>query len=134
MKTIFMKRADWQKWDDALRSGEYKQGRNKLIDSESETPRYCCLGVLEQVLCGTVEDISLPTMGWLGEHGVKFVKYNDSLQARTPDIEPYDMGTGEMIRTIDGLNDSGISFERIADVIKMHVEFTDEDVCQISPK
>jgi len=26
MKTIRMKKADWEKWDTALRSGEYTQG------------------------------------------------------------------------------------------------------------
>lgn len=32
------------KWLNALRSGEYKQGKNALFEREDET--YCCLGVL----------------------------------------------------------------------------------------
>ena len=32
-----------RKWIEALRSGEYKQGRGYLIDMDRET--YCCLGV-----------------------------------------------------------------------------------------
>lgn len=123
MKTIFMKRADWQKWDDALRSGEYEQGRDRLIAIDGQS--YCCIGVLEHVLCGMVENIALPTTSWLKKNGVRFVN-DDGINARTPGIAPYDMGTGEMIRSIDGLNDAGLSFERIADVIKGIVEFTDE--------
>lgn len=35
------------KWVEALRSGEYKQGRHSLKDTlDPKGPKYCCLGVL----------------------------------------------------------------------------------------
>ena len=48
-----------KRWIDALLSGDYKQGRfslrrtTNLRDKETETHRYCCLGVLCELL---VED------------------------------------------------------------------------------
>lgn len=39
-----------QKWVKALRSGKYKQGREKLKSFDSKKqPRYCCLGVLGEI-------------------------------------------------------------------------------------
>jgi len=39
-------------WINALRSGDYKQGREKLVTEYADgTCRYCCLGVLSKV-CG----------------------------------------------------------------------------------
>lgn len=38
-----MNKAIKQQWVEALRSGEYKQGRNRL---RSEANEFCCLGVL----------------------------------------------------------------------------------------
>lgn len=35
-----------EKWVNALRSGEYKQGRNRLVDYGNN---FCCLGVLCEV-------------------------------------------------------------------------------------
>lgn len=35
------------KWIEALRSGKYQQGRNRLI---TESGRYCCIGVGAKVL------------------------------------------------------------------------------------
>ncbi len=40
-----MKLATRQKWVDALRSGQYKQGKGCL----REDGRYCCLGVLAEI-------------------------------------------------------------------------------------
>ena len=46
MKTIKMKKADWEKWDTALRSGEYVQTADHLYFSGA----YCCLGVSTSVV------------------------------------------------------------------------------------
>lgn len=44
-----MMKPEWKKkWLAALRSGEYKQGKNKLRDGD----RFCCIGVL----CDIVDD------------------------------------------------------------------------------
>lgn len=43
------------KWIDALRSGEFQQGRYALYNNQSDT--YCCLGVLCKVL--NIPDINV---------------------------------------------------------------------------
>jgi hypothetical protein len=68
-------------WCDALRSGDYKQGKHRLctqavtLDSH---PTYCCLGVLVEVYADDgdksrmnmedQESDSMPFDGWLEEH------------------------------------------------------------------
>lgn len=43
-----------KKWVAALRSGEYKQGKNQLVKlSVASEPEFCCLGVLAAVACGS---------------------------------------------------------------------------------
>ena len=39
-----------QNWIEALRSGEYKQGRHTLFSKGIENDKYCCLGVAAHVL------------------------------------------------------------------------------------
>lgn len=36
-------------WTDALRSGEYRQGRGNLASRDGDTVKYCCLGVACEV-------------------------------------------------------------------------------------
>ena len=123
MKTIFMKRADWEKWDAALRSGEYKQAIEALFDVHSGG--YCCLGVLQQCLTGGTEadllsDIDqLPSEDWLYKHGIEFLN-GDAAPRRTPWLSKLDASA-------DCANDQGVSFDRIAYAIEQAVEFTDEN-------
>lgn len=58
-----LQRAIAANWTDALRSGQYKQGYEKLTYCETTyhddgtatvTPRYCCLGVLNHLLGGNI--------------------------------------------------------------------------------
>ncbi len=42
-----MKKDIAMKWVEALRSGEYKQGKEMLYNEEMDT--YCCLGVLQKI-------------------------------------------------------------------------------------
>lgn len=40
-----------KKWIDALRSGNYEQGRGTLIEENTDkTRQYCCLGVLADII------------------------------------------------------------------------------------
>lgn len=39
-----------RQWVEALRSGQYRQGRKQLLDPEGQ---YCCLGVLTDLYCKT---------------------------------------------------------------------------------
>ena len=98
------------KWLAALRSGEYKQCKSTLSDGVG----YCCLGVLQMVADGQVEKETdamaemVPTNLWYVNHKVKnyysrgFCLGDDSALAE--------------------MNDSGMSFKDIADVIEREVE------------
>lgn len=41
-------------WIEALRSGDYRQGKNALLDADGD---YCCLGVLAAIQGAAVEGI-----------------------------------------------------------------------------
>lgn len=127
-KYISMKKADWEKWDAALRSGEYVQGTGALRDSNG---RYCCLGVLEVALEGEVEMMNQngrspeprpePSLDWLADHGVEF-----RCVTGEPTVDPWLPKFG-MSATVanDWRHASQSSFISIADAIKDTVEFTD---------
>lgn len=114
-------------WLAALRSGEYTQGRYCLRDTSGG---YCCLGVLEQVVSGQVEMRNLlhsratPSVEWLKEHGIQFREdYEGEVQGTCTnpsfrvlrDDEVYDSSAAE-------LNDEGISFEAVADILEPLIE------------
>ena len=123
MKTIRMKRADWQKWDEALRSGRYVQGTGQLrkVDPLGQV-RHCCLGVLEAVLDGKVEAQALPSPYWLKSHGIEFKGWSmlDSLMEWH--VAPYLPAFG--CDAVEA-NDQFVPFTTIADAIAEAVEFID---------
>lgn len=113
-----------KRWLKALRSGKYKQGRGQLVLQESDGKYYCCLGVVceEARKMGIYktdrayrERVSLPEKisRILGLHSysggfmsdVRFQKMN------------YDR--------LDWLNDQGMSFKKIADLIEKKFETED---------
>ena len=121
-KHIEMPLAAWKRWDKALRSGNYKQGKKVLFNPKTEG--YCCLGVMEQVIAGKVETaffdgcpISFPSKAWLDKHNVRFFDESgeESMVPWLPLLKKH----------ADGANDSGVKFERIADAILHTVLFTE---------
>lgn len=122
-KTIFMRKADWEKWDAALRSGEFKQGYDHLYDKNNNG--YCCLGVMQMALTGTVEQSDghsycLPTDPWLDE---KIINFKDSRQINTNNPVVYYDSIWAKLSTLNDIYK--LSFTEIADLIKNHVQFTD---------
>lgn len=116
-------------WIEALRSGEYEQGRDKLQSEKG----YCCLGVAASVyekstgntlvkcpegrLPGEWLDESyLPVKQWLG------LRHSDG--GFTPPQNPI-----KSVDTLAELNDSGVSFLQLADLIESEPEelFLDEE-------
>lgn len=126
MKTIFMKREQWEKWNKALRSGKYSQTEG-LLHSPTDGG-YCCLGVLQKVLTGEVEfnpldrPRALPSRKWLDNNGIRFLNKSRSCKTLYRDVCPYLPALGEEASVA---NDSGVSFTAIADAIKEAVEFID---------
>lgn len=101
-----------EKWLTALRSGEYEQTNNSLYDKRTQS--FCCLGVLEHCLTGGVEYVDgiprgLPTDSWY--KGWKINTDNVGMSV-------YYMGA---VRSLDELNDGGLSFKQIANIIEKQV-------------
>lgn len=100
-----------QGWLDALRSGEYKQGKGALCENEA----YCCLGVLQKVVSGDVEwrdngrSRSFPTPEWLETYGIAAERGNLYRLAEMNDGEP-------------GLYAEQMPFAEIADFIEENVQ------------
>jgi len=107
------------KWIDALRSGQYKQGHHVL---RSASNNYCCLGVLCEVegltcklvrnyfynFAGHVSDIS-----YLGD-------YNIATNGRLPTAVSYiDGSTLTSCAALAHLNDEGFTFDEIAEIISI---------------
>lgn len=115
-KTIEMSKELFTKWVAALRSGEIKQAKGTLINET--TGAMCCLGVLQYVATGgQVESGGLPTCDFLQRHNIKF--FNSSgIADQGPDL--VDNGFASE------LNDKGVSFNEIADLLEQNVKFTDE--------
>lgn len=104
-------------WIKALRSGKYKQGRDKLRQGRGDNRTYCCLGVLESLHCAAT--------------GKPFRRnpHGETLSQRTAAWAGIDRNEGDaMVESETGsnvylatLNDTGYSFDRIADRIEKHL-------------
>lgn len=115
MKHIKMRKRDKDKWLLALRSGIYVQGKGTLHNAKGNT--YCCLGVLCHVLDGNVDlDHTLPTYEWLDEHGIQFFGFGNIRKMRDPAVEL------SKTMTLSAMNDSGISFQDIAEYLENEIE------------
>lgn len=105
-----------KKWVDALRSGEYEQGRGGL---RSTTDKFCCLGVLTD-LCikeGLTEEWEIGDKDWWEAEGRPGTLPTSTRKATGADY-PYIPREGHLAT----LNDRrGFSFERIADLIEEHL-------------
>lgn len=137
--TITMRKADAKKWLNALRSGKYKQTTGTLEDNDFvDGARYCCLGVLQCELTGKVQDLDLPSLGWLKKHKIDVVIDQDSLneedintkgkvlKTATVDIRldpPIRKKNGENFDSVSALNDSGVfSFKKIANILDKRIK------------
>ncbi len=90
-----LSKKDKKKWLKALRSGEYRQGQRKLIHITSRgNINYCCLGVACAIGIAkhspSISDGELCTDEFIPEHQLKLAT----------------------------MNDSGLSFKKIADYIE----------------
>lgn len=110
-----------KKWTEALRSGNYQQGRNVL----NRNGKFCCLGVLcdlhsketsNQWEDRLLQTDLLPTMMYLDNACYlpdKVVNW-----AGLQQLMGNSMIVDNQLRDLDDLNDQGYSFEQIADLIE----------------
>lgn len=114
-----------EKWVAALRSGKYRQGSQKLGNSEKG---YCCLGVAAKV-CGSTDDMlsnGNDVACYLkigGDYGAKLTrKIFDQIPKELRGEE--DKLKENLVAKLINLNDNKhYSFPEIADWIEENVEF-----------
>lgn len=116
-------------WLDALRSGKYEQGTNKLSykDEEGKT-RYCCLGVLcdlayKEIELFTINDFSKSTL--FGEELEDTILPSEvtewaELNNNSPKVL-VESEEGVCLEYLAELNDNGYSFKELADLIEEHL-------------
>ena len=96
------------KWLEALRSGNYKQGHGTLHKNDT----YCCLGVLCEVAA----------LGWDDGGDGYFLVSGTSSQDYLPSSFALDADmSDDDQQELTDMNDSGDSFEEIADYIEEHL-------------
>lgn len=120
-----------KEWVEALRSGEYKQGKMNL---RSKNDEYCCLGVLCDIyrkkVAGApdwnpVSDLK-KTYQYGDSYGYPPVEVRDwaghdvfqYIDASKHAPEQVDKNYGEAQMTLVALNDGGATFEQIANLIE----------------
>lgn len=106
-----------QMWLNALRSGDYEQGRKRLVNFQEE---YCCLGVLCNIL-DLGRDTRMGSEGFIWREEFNVISIPFAL-TRHVGVSPRGLITGLWDRDedpvhLDGLNDSGFTFSQIADII-----------------
>lgn len=110
------------KWLEALRSGEYEQGRGILHDGSG----YCCLGILEMCYIGKVETNeyeteSMPTP-WFWKQ-IEAVGWDDKVLPNPNDAVLGMITVPDMLaRMNDGENHQDYDFVEIADWIDENIE------------
>jgi len=96
------------KWIEALRSGEYKQGQNMLVVAEEGVEKHCCLGVLCKVL-------GLPDAR-IGRYAT-LLAFQDGFESDNLDIGlPRDER-----EYLANMNDDGHTFWQIADYVEKNL-------------
>jgi hypothetical protein len=104
-----MNKAAKKRWVEALRSGEYKQGKNKL---HSKGGRFCCLGVL----C----DIEIDG-NWVYDSSSECYSIMDGEKHEFPfDIRKKYLTYDQQCKLIS-MNDTGDNFDKIADWIEENI-------------
>jgi hypothetical protein len=99
-----------KQWLEALRSGKYQQGKGRLRMKHSGVDRFCCLGVLCDLLepAGWVLHPNNPEVFLSGIHeGYPQDKVRDKAGIER-----------DQCQTLAAMNDSGKSFEEIAQTIE----------------
>lgn len=109
-----MKKDVADKWVAALRSGEYKQTRSLLKDSNG----YCCLGVLCEIVG---QEFSVDYNG-----GYRCDGHQSSLPPKVRELSGLGTDFGDRplapAHSLSAINDNGKAFSEIADIIEKEWE------------
>lgn len=105
------------RWIEALRSGNYVQGRSYLRTDCPDGRHHCCLGVLAELIDPTKweTDSYLTHPGWDPQYD------EDGPRAEFNTLLPSNI-LGEMVQAqLATMNDDNISFDEIADYIERNL-------------
>jgi hypothetical protein len=108
-----------EKWVAALRSGEFPQGKGKLLENGT----YCCLGVGGKI-CGATDEMLADAGGFLFRNRSGRKYFSEEVDAAIPDGLREGQGFNLLTDRLYKMNDNGASFPEIADWIEQNVEFT----------
>lgn len=107
-----MKKSVMKKWVEALRSGEYVQGKNELCNTRGNTHKFCCLGVLTNLY---VEENGNSDKAWADRD------YLSKAVMKWSGINSDCGRIYSLYYTLDGYNDiKGYSFKKLATLIEKH--------------
>lgn len=125
-----MKKHIAKKWAEALRSGKYKQGYNRLRDEKNN---FCCLGVLCNLHANEFPKLAKTQsdpLSYLGEEDslpkevLEWSGLSDSL-GELKEIDWWDEDDTRIFDRYTSLaeaNDEGVKFKKIADWIEQNYE------------
>ena len=125
-----------KQWAAALRSGDYEQGRDYLHRDLGTGDEWCCLGVLCDL--AVKDGVEVELTSFRSEEGNECFEYNGKyceVPYRVLDwsglatgfghfseeMESFDLGD-EVCSSLGEMNDRGVSFGTIADVIEKNAE------------
>lgn len=105
-------------WVAALRSGEYKQGKERLHTAKDDS--YCCLGVLCEVAVKAGVDLAIDAYSVGKSYDNDGHTLNEKVQtwAGLLDCNPRTSEGEYEDLELAGLNDQGYTFEQLAAVIE----------------
>lgn len=118
-------------WVEALRSGQYRQGKSKLRTNSGKRAKHCCLGVLCEI--ARAQNVKVPrgwaAMSFLPESVVEWaqLEYDDPVleteyEGWTPPSGGEQIQVLIRAETASYANDSlQRTFEQIADMIENHL-------------
>jgi hypothetical protein len=110
-------------WIAALRSGKFKQGRNKLFDECNNS--YCCLGVLAKI---NGLDVSTELLTEEHHESIQLHDWSESFSYKGVNMGNFKTMNIERIRSYLSLgeaNDNGVPFLEIADHLEKHLPTKD---------
>lgn len=111
-------------WLAALRSGEFKQGQRALRAERDGETRYCCLGVLCDL---AVKNGVIPEPVQVDQFGYRRYSYGVHLAEAATTVLPSSVqkwagvsshGHRDGALTLASVNDNGVRFPEIADIIE----------------
>lgn len=106
-------------WTEALRSGEYHQGKNYLHQKSARGDEFCCLGVACDIAVKNGVELDIDTT----YHIVRYDKYSAALPTAVAEWLGVQTSFGDFYNngeygSLTNLNDHGVKFAEIADTIE----------------